>query len=60
MKTSNNYKHLTSGGRRTVDLTQDEECVVLKAYDFGIAALNEDEIQSIDQVIAKLKDQIWP
>lgn len=54
------YKSLAAGGKRTVELTQEEECVVLKSHDYGVRSLSQDEIQLLDRVMSKLKDQIWP
>lgn len=59
-KDLNYYKDLTSGGQRAVKLDQEEECAVLKAHDYGLAALDEDEQHLLHRVIGKLKDQIWP
>lgn len=54
------YKSLAAGKARTVELSQEEECAVLKAHDYGVKNLNEDELQLIDRVVSKLKDEIWP
>lgn len=54
------YKGLAVGKARTVDLEQAEECAVLKAYDYGVLALNADELALLERVINKLKDEIWP
>lgn len=54
------YKHLTHGGDFSLNLSQDEACVILKAYDYGTTNLTVDERQILDQIIGKLKDQIWP
>ena len=60
MKGLEYYKDLTVGKERTVDLNQTEECVILKAYDYGVSALSDDEIHQLNRVIGKLKDEIWP
>lgn len=54
------YHRLTRGGRVSLELTQDEAAVALKAYDNGVGALNEDDRSELDSLIAKLKEQIWP
>lgn len=54
------YKDLTNGGERSVQLNQEQECVVLKTYDYGVTALSEDELHLLHQVVGKLKDEIWP
>lgn len=59
-KPSDAYRHLTHGGSYTVKLNQDESCVALKIYDYGVDTLNEDEKNTLNNLIAKLKDQIHP
>lgn len=54
------YKDLASGGDRTIGLTQEEECVVLKIHDYGLTALSESELHLLYRVVGKLKDEIWP
>ncbi|MGI0120454.1 hypothetical protein [Zooshikella sp. RANM57] len=54
------YEELTKGGKYNVELTQNEACLVLKLHDHGIEALSQDEIQLLYNIMAKLKDQIWP
>jgi hypothetical protein len=53
------YGHLTKGGEVTVNLTQDEACVVLSLFDYGIPALDREEMDALNRVLGKLKDQIW-
>lgn len=60
MKSLEYYKGLVAGKERTVELSQDEECAVLKAHDYGIRSLNDDELDLLDRVVSKLKDEIWP
>lgn len=54
------YKSLTAGGDVNVSLSQDEACIALKVYDYGIDDLNDEERQVLYRLIGKLKDQIWP
>jgi hypothetical protein len=54
------YKHLVTGGQRTIDLTPEEEATILHAYDYGLGVMTEDERQHLNAVLAKLKDQIHP
>jgi hypothetical protein len=42
----------------TVDLTQDESCLILKAYNLGLGRLSEWDMAKLDVVIQKLSDQI--
>lgn len=60
MKGLDYYRDLAVGSSHTVDLNQDEESAVLKAHDYGVTALNEEEIHLLHSVIGKLKDSIWP
>lgn len=57
-KTLEYYKHLTSGGEFTVELTQLEACVALKSYDRGLDVLSKGEKNILYNVIQKLKDEI--
>ena len=54
------YTSLTRGGDVTVSLREDEACIALKVYDYGIDDLNDEERQALYRLIGKLKDQIWP
>jgi hypothetical protein len=44
----------------TVSLNVNQAAAVLKAHDHGIKALNDEEIALLDQVMSKLKSEIWP
>lgn len=54
------YKSLTSGGEVNLNLSQEEACVALKIYDYGVDALKEADKEVLYRMIGKLKDQIWP
>lgn len=54
------YGHLTNGCKATIQLTQEEACAVLAAYDDGITLLNKADLNALRRLIDKLKDQIWP
>lgn len=54
------YRQLTQGGKVTINLSQEEAAVTLKAYDEGLNSLEQDERLELDRVIAKLKDKLWP
>lgn len=54
------YRDLTRDLNCSIDVTRDESAAVLKAYDRGVEVLNEDELQLLNSVIAKLKDVIHP
>lgn len=58
---ADHYNNITSEKLTcTVGLIQDEQNAILKAFDYGIEALREEEKQKIDSVLSKLKDQIHP
>lgn len=59
-KDINYYKDLTSGGSIEVQLSQEQACIVLKVYDYGVDALASEERDILHIVIGKLKDKIWP
>lgn len=54
------YKDLTEGGSYKVELYQDEACVALKIYDYGVDTLTEEEKAILHSIIGKLKNEIWP
>jgi hypothetical protein len=54
------YKDLTKGGDYTVQLSQDEACVVLRIHDYGVENLKDPEKQLLYSLISKLKDEVWP
>jgi len=54
------YWDLTRDMKCSIDVTRDESAAVLKAYDRGVDVLNQDELQLLNSVIAKLKDVIHP
>ena len=62
LKTKNQdyYRTLTAGGEWKVRLSQDEACVALKIYDYGVDAIDSNEKEILHRLIGKLKDQIWP
>ncbi len=54
------YADLTNGGEYQLTLNQQEACIALKVYDYGIVNLSEDEKQALYSLMGKLKDHIWP
>lgn len=63
METRGHYGDMvgTADTEHQIVLSPEERAAILKAYDNGVAALqNPTERQSLDTVLAKLKDSIWP
>jgi len=55
------YDHLSLKTRHVnIELTREEQEVILTAYDRGIDFLNEKKQQQLNIIIAKLKDHIHP
>lgn len=54
------YREMTRDLSLSLDLSRDECAVVLKAYDRGVAVLDQEELPLLDAVIAKLKFSIHP
>lgn len=54
------YLSMTRGGTYSLNIDQEEAAAVLKAHDYGIAALDSGEVVLIDRLVSKLKDEIWP
>lgn len=40
-KTIENYRHLTLDGPLTLELTQDQQAMILKTYDYGLNKLTD-------------------
>lgn len=54
------YREMTRDQKCSVLLTGDESALVLKAYDYGVPCLNQEERVLLDAVISKLKYVIHP
>jgi len=54
------YADLTKGGKYQISINQMEACVALKVYDYGVDALDADELHQLSSLIGKIKDQVWP
>lgn len=55
-----NYEELIEAGPITVNLERNEKALLLKLYDYGVCSLTEVEVEKLNIIIAKMKDQIWP
>lgn len=60
LKGKSDYSHIAHDATVTVSITADEMAAVLSAYDHGIDALDKDERKSLNNIIGKLKDELWP
>jgi len=54
------YLEMAKSGVYKADLSREQAAVILKSYDYGIKALDDAEIEILDQVMSILKDEIWP
>ena len=54
------YSHIAHDATVTVSITAAEMAALLGAYDRGLDALDTDEREGVNAVIAKLKDELWP
>lgn len=54
------YTNIARECRFSIQLSAEEAAVVLKSYDSGISALSDDQYRTLNVVVAKMKDQIWP
>lgn len=55
-----NYSHIAHDATVTVSITAAEMAALLGAYDRGLDALDTDEREGMNAVIAKIKDELWP
>lgn len=49
------YRHLTKDGDITVHLTQDQQAMILKTYDYGLNSLSDIDEMLLSAVIRRLK-----
>lgn len=54
------YQGIAHACTAKLDLREEEAAAILKAYDFGLDDLDNEQRQALYVVLAKLKDQIWP
>ncbi|MGP5543316.1 hypothetical protein ACTXMH_12325 [Psychrobacter celer] len=54
------YKELATSGPITVDLTADQQAVILKTHDYGLNALTEIEERLLLGLMFTLKNEIHP
>lgn len=54
------YQNLTAGGDYQVSLNQQQASIILKIHDYGIDALNQDDVQHLYSAVGQLKDCIHP
>ena len=54
------YDHIVRDTEVKIKVTKEEFAAILRAYDYGLNALNDDAIEKLNFVIAKLKDELWP
>ena len=54
------YSHIASDKTATISITAAEMSAVLYAYDRGVSELDDDSMQQLESVIAKLKDELHP
>jgi hypothetical protein len=53
------YSHIVHQPTVTVSITSAEMAAFLGAYDRGLDALDQDERDGLNTIIAKLKDKLW-
>ena len=54
------YRKFTKDGDITVHLTQDQQAMILKTYDYGLNALSDIDEMLLSAVICRLKIAINP
>ena len=59
-KTIEDYRHLTLDGPLTVELTQDQQAMILKTYDYGLNELTDVDEMLLSAVIRHMKEAIHP
>lgn len=59
-KTIQDYRHLVVSKDITVHLSQDQQAMILKTYDYGLNALTDIDEMLLSSVIRQLKAAIDP
>ena len=59
-KTIEDYRHLTLDGPLTIELTQDQQAMILKTYDYGLNELTDVDEMLLSAVIRHMKEAIHP
>ena len=59
-KTIEDYRHLTLDGPLTIELTQDQQAMILKTYDYGLNELTDVDEMLLSAVIRHMKEAIYP
>lgn len=59
-KTLQDYRHLTQEGALTIELTQDQQAMILKTYDYGLNKLTDVDEMLLSSVIRQIKEAIQP
>lgn len=54
------YSHIARDAEVKISIRAEEMSAILSAYDRGFSALDAAELQALDVVVAKLKDELWP
>lgn len=57
-KTIQDYRHLVVSKDITVHLTQDQQAMILKTYDYGLNAMNDIDEMLLSAIIRQLKTAI--
>lgn len=60
LKKLEDYRHLTKDSVLSVELTQDQQAVILKTYDYGLNALTDVDEMLLSAVIRQMKEVINP
>lgn len=59
-KNIEDYRHLTIDGPLSVELTQDQQAMILKTYDYGLNKLTDVDEMLLSAVIRQMKQAISP
>lgn len=59
-KNIEDYRHLTKEGPLSIELTQDQQAMILKTYDYGLNKLTDVDEILLSAVIRQMKEVINP
>ncbi|RMX07044.1 hypothetical protein EBQ24_10250 [Allofranklinella schreckenbergeri] len=54
------YSHVAHSATVTVDITAEESAMIFHVFDYGVEYLDDDEMDLLNILFAKLKTELWP
>lgn len=55
-----NYDHIAEDSKITLEITAEQAKSIFWAYDRGLDDLDADALNQLENLIANMKDELWP